>query len=113
MKTPEEILKLPQMQEFFGNPDVQAGIKIASEHRYCHEYQALMEQGQHAMIELANAIKAHAETCTNKYICDAPCCFTDIDSKAAGPIEIPITDEIESLERKVVPTGSGETFLPL
>ena len=69
------------LQQLLSNPDVQAGMKIAGEHRYCHEYQSLVEQGEIAMLELVKAIQAHAATCTNPYTCDQPCCFDKIEGQ--------------------------------
>lgn len=72
--TPEELLKMPQMRDFLAQPSVQEGLAMSSKHRYCHEYQSLMEQAQNVLIELAQAVRAHDETCTNPYECSAPCC---------------------------------------
>lgn len=72
--TPEELLKIPQMRDFLGQPSVQEGLEMSSKHRYCIEYQTEMEQAQKVLIELAQKIREHDAVCTTPYICSNECC---------------------------------------
>lgn len=63
MKTAEEILKDPQLREFLGQPSVHEGLELSRVHGSCLEYKQLMEQASTTMIELAKAIRTHAENC--------------------------------------------------
>lgn len=65
MKSPEQLLAIPEMKAFLGQPSVQEGLELSRKHGDCPEYQELMEQAGNALIELAKAIKAHDQTCTD------------------------------------------------